>query len=77
MSMTAPSSDSSCTGGAEAERQGHAKTVYVDLETGLFHTIERHAGDEPMAFTRTQAERFGYDACPDCYRVTDLGGADR
>lgn len=44
-----------------------SSTVYVDLSTRLYHALEDHAGPDPAAFTRNQAERFSYRACPDCF----------
>lgn len=44
-----------------------SSTVYVDLSTRLYHASEDHAGPDPAAFTRDQAERFSYRACPDCF----------
>lgn len=52
--------------GGTVPRSGSA-TVYVDLSTELYHSKEAHAGPDPAAFTRDQAERFSYRACTDCF----------
>lgn len=52
--------------GGVVPRSG-SSTVYVDLSTRFYHAREEHAGPDPAAFTRDQAERFNYRACPDCF----------
>lgn len=52
--------------GGVVPRSG-SSTVYVDLSTRLYHAREEDAGPDPAAFTRDQAERFSYRACPDCF----------
>lgn len=58
--------DTSDARGGVVPRCG-SSTVYVDLSSGVYHAREAHAGPEPAAFTRGQAEQFSYRACPDCF----------
>lgn len=43
------------------------ETVHVDPLTDLYHRDARHAGGESTAYSRAQADRFGFRRCPTCY----------
>lgn len=60
--------------GGTVPRSG-SSTVYVDLPSGEYHADESHATADPAAFTRKQADRFGYSPCGECFDL-DLGDRD-
>lgn len=67
----APDAGSDGPGGT-VPRSG-SSTVYVDLAAGVYHAEVEAAGTDPSAFTRKQADRFGFTTCSDCFEICGGG----